>query len=122
MRDVEPGLYRYEDGELVSVRRGEFGTALRRASLNQRKAEEAGAAFLILGDVESTSARRGERAYRHLLLDAGALAQRLYLAAETLGLAARNLAAFTDDDLNALVGFDGRRHAVLHLTVAGQGA
>ena len=30
--------------------------------------------------------------------------------------------AFTDDDLNALVGFDGRRHAVLHLTVAGQGA
>ena len=84
-------------------------------------AEQAGATFLIAADLESASARYGERAYRHLLLDAGAYAQRLYIAAETIGLAARNLAAFTDDDLNELVGFDGRRHAVLHLTVVGQG-
>jgi len=36
-------------------------------------------------------------------------------------LAARNLSAFLDDELNDLLGFDGRREAVLHLTVLGSG-
>ena len=61
------------------------------------------------------------RLYRDLLLEAGAIGQRLYLAAEAAGLAARNLAAFVDDDLNRLVGLDGRREAVVHLTMAGPG-
>ena len=43
----------------------------------------------------------------------------VYLAAEAQGLAARNLAAFTDKKLNDLLGLDGRRRAVLHLTMLG---
>ncbi|MCZ6782000.1 MAG: nitroreductase, partial [Proteobacteria bacterium] len=58
---------------------------------------------------------------RDLLIEAGAIAQRAYLAAEAIGLTARNLASFVDDRLNALCGFDGRRQAVLHLTVVGRG-
>ena len=37
------------------------------------------------------------------------------------GLAARNLAAFSDDDLNALLRLDGNDEAVLHLTMLGRG-
>ena len=54
-----------------------------------------------------------------LIHAAGAIGQRIYLAAEPTGLAARNLAAFRDDELNALLGLDGRREAVLHLTMLG---
>ncbi len=38
-----------------------------------------------------------------------------------LGLEARNLAAFVDDDHNALLGLDGRRHGAIHLTAIGPG-
>ena len=55
----------------------------------------------------------------YLLIESGAVGQRIYLAANAAGLAARNLAAFRDDDLNALLGLDGRNRAVLHLTLSG---
>jgi nitroreductase len=69
----------------------------------------------------SAVARGGERSYRDLLVEAGAIGQRVYLAAEATGLAARNLAAFRDDELNGLLGLDGRREAVIHLTMFGPG-
>jgi nitroreductase len=54
-------------------------------------------------------------------VESGEIGQRIYLAAEAMGLVARNLSAFIDDDLNDLLGFDGEREAVLHLTVLGSG-
>ena len=74
----------------------------------------------MVADLERASAA-GDRAYRDLLVEAGAVAQRLYLAAEANGLAARDLAAFYDDDLNALPGVDGKREAGVHLTMVGAG-
>ena len=56
-----------------------------------------------------------------MLLDAGATAQRIYLGAEALGLAARNLAAYYDDELDALLGLDGEREVAVHLTAVGAG-
>ena len=64
----------------------------------------------------------GDRGYRDLLIEAGGIGQRIYLAAEAAGLAARNLAAFRDDALNRLLDLDGGEHAVLHLTLAGREA
>ena len=74
-----------------------------------------------LGRIAGAVARGGERSYRDLLVEAGAIGQRIYLAAEAAGLAARNLAAFRDDRLNGLLGLDGRREAVIHLTMFGPG-
>ena len=61
------------------------------------------------------------RRYRDLLIESGAIGQRIYLAAESTGLAARNLAAFVDDRLNALLGIDGIQRAAVHLTMLGPG-
>jgi hypothetical protein len=66
-------------------------------------------------------ARASTRGYRNLLVEAGAIGQRIYLAAESAGLSARNLAAFIDDDLNRLLGLDGEREAAIHLTLLGPG-
>ena len=51
----------------------------------------------------------------------GAIGQRIYLAAEAIGLAARNLAAFQDDRFNKLLGLKSRGLAALHLTMLGHG-
>ena len=79
-------------------------------------AASAAVGFAMLADLELTAGR--DRAYRDQLLEAGAVGQRLYLAAESIGLAARNLAAFRDDALNDLLGAAGDRQAVVHLTMA----
>ena len=84
-------------------------------------AGEAAVGFLMAARLGPDGAYARTRRYRDLLLEAGAIGQRLYLAAEAVGLAARNLAAFVDDDLNRLLGLDGRSEAVVHLTMAGPG-
>ena len=63
----------------------------------------------------------GDRSYRDQLIEAGAIGQRIYLAAEAAGFTARNLAAFMDDELNELMALDGRSEAVVHLTAFGGG-
>ncbi len=120
---LEPGLYRYVagiDGPRL-VRPGDLVRPLVRACVGQEKAGTAAVAVLMVGSLANAGAQRGDRGYRELLVEAGAIAQRVYLAAEASGLAARNLAAFRDDELDALVGLDGRREAVIHLTLLGHG-
>ena len=120
---LSAGLYRVDPAtaELELQRPGDQSRALVRACLRQGKAGDAAVGFATAGRIAEAVDRRGERSYRDLLVASGAIAQRIYLAAESRGLAARNLAAFFDDDLNRLVDLDGQRDAVLHLTMMGPG-
>ena len=79
-------------------------------------------AFFAVGNLRHATETLGDRMYRDLLIEAGGIGQRIYLAAEAAGLAARNLAAFRDDALNRLLDLGGGEHAVLHLTLAGREA
>jgi SagB-type dehydrogenase family enzyme len=121
VQGLAPGIYDAAAGErmLAEVRSGSFERALVRACLFQEKAGTAAVAFTWLADLRSPA--DGERHYRDRLLEAGAAAERVYLAAESLGLAARNLAGFFDDSLNDLLGTDGRERAAVHLTLLGPG-
>jgi SagB-type dehydrogenase family enzyme len=121
--ETERGLYRYEPANhrLEPRRRGDLAARLVRACLGQEKSGQAAAALVGVARLSEASARGGARAYRDLLLDAGATAQRVYLGAEALGFAARNLAAFYDDELDVLLGLDGEREVAIHLTALGPG-
>ncbi len=118
--DTPAGVHRYEHAarRLAEIRRGGLASPLVRACLGQQKTGEAAAA--IVG-VARLSEGDGAHSYRDVLLDAGATAQRIYLGAEALGLTARNLAAFYDDELDALLGLDGEREVAVHLTAVGWG-
>lgn len=120
---LEPGLYAVgaDARGLVPLRRELLSEALVEACLGQAKAGTAALGIAAVADLARMSRARGDRAYRDLCLEAGGIAQRVYLAAEALGLSARNLAAFVDARLNELVGVEGRSRAVLHLTMLGAG-
>jgi SagB-type dehydrogenase family enzyme len=60
-----------------------------------------------------------ERAYRYVYLDAGHIAAQLSLAAVAQDLGSCPVAAFYDDEANALVGVDGRTEAVIYMTAVG---
>jgi SagB-type dehydrogenase family enzyme len=119
--DLAPGLYRFDpDGAGLTVQRsGDHRQPLVRACIDQEKAGSCGVAFFMVARLRDAAAPPGDRRYRDLLIESGAIGQRVYLAAEAAGLAARNLAAFRDDRLNALFGLDGRERAVIHLTAVG---
>jgi SagB-type dehydrogenase family enzyme len=123
VRDLAPGLYRYcAEAHALELRRsGALGDRMVRACASQEKAGAAAVGFLMVAQLGPDGARGCDRGYRDVLIEAGAIGQRLYLAAEALGLAARNLAAFVDEDLNRLLGFDGHSEATVHLTMLGPG-
>jgi SagB-type dehydrogenase family enzyme len=119
--DLAPGLYHFDpDGAGLTARRsGDLRQPLVRACVDQEKAGSCGVAFFMVARLRDAAAPAGDRRYRDLLIESGAIGQRVYLAAEAAGLAARNLAAFRDDRLNALLELDGRDRAVIHLTAVG---
>ena len=122
VKGLPAGLYRYDPpARLVRLERGDLRARMVRACLRQTKAGNAALGVLMVAQLADSALQAGDRSYRDLLLEAGALGQRLYLAAEAAGLRARNLAAFLDADLNALTGLDGTREAVVHLTMVGRG-
>jgi len=123
VRDLAPGLYRYraEAHALELRRQGALGDRMVRACAGQEKAGAAAVGLLMLAQLGEDGARGCDRSYRDALIEAGAIGQRLYLAAEALGLTARNLAAFVDEDLNRLLGLDDRSEATVHLTMLGPG-
>ena len=116
------GVYRYEPAahRLTTLHRGDLSRPMVRACLKQDKAGSAAAGLVMAAHLEGSSSALGDRRYRDLLLESGAIGQRIYLAAEALGLAARNLAAFRDDRFNELLGLRERRLFALHLTMLGR--
>jgi SagB-type dehydrogenase family enzyme len=124
IRDLAPGLYRYcADAHELELRLpGALDRRLVRVCLGQAMAGDAAAGFLMVAQLGPEGSVGRDRRYRDVLIEAGAIGQRLYLAAEAAGLAARNLAAFIDDDLNRLLGLDGLTEAAVHLTMLGPGA
>jgi SagB-type dehydrogenase family enzyme len=120
---VSPGLYRYvpEQAALEVVKLDDYTESLPRVCLGQSKAGDAAVGFAMVAHIQRAAAEHGERAYRDLLVEAGEMGERVYLAAEALGLCARNLASFIDEDLNSLIGLDGADAAVVHLTMLGHG-
>lgn len=64
--------------------------------------------------------RYGERAYRYIHLDAGHVCQNLYLACQAVGSGVCAIAAFDDDELNALLSLDGDEQFAVYLATVGK--
>jgi len=99
---LDPGVYRYwpERAELEQIRLGDQRVAAAGLSLGQDLAGNACVAFSMIGDLDRAVRTHGDRGYRYVHFEAGAIGQRLYLAAEALGLGATGIGAFFDDEVH----------------------
>jgi len=120
---ILPGHYVYAPSSqgLELVREGDLEGPMVRACLRQRKAGDAAVGCVMVAQMGPDAVLARSRRYRDLLVEAGAIGERIYLAAESAGVAARNLAAYRDDALNHLLGLNGRDEAAIHLTMVGPG-
>ncbi len=120
---IPAGVYRYDPKAhaLIEVRKGALRAPMVRACLRQAMAGSAAVGLVMSTRLDAMRSPLGDRRYRDLLFEAGAIGQRIYLAAESIRLAARNLAAFEDDRFNELLWLDRRGEHALHLTMLGHG-
>ncbi|HLW98569.1 MAG TPA: SagB/ThcOx family dehydrogenase [Candidatus Acidoferrales bacterium] len=103
---LAPGVYRYWPihAELETMKLGDQRLAAAALSLGQELAGNACVAFSMIGDFESATRMYGDRGYRYVHFEAGAIGQRMYLASEAVGLRATGIGAFFDDEVHRYLG------------------
>jgi SagB-type dehydrogenase family enzyme len=99
---LQPGIYRFlaERAELKQIKSGDERVAVAGLSLGQDLAGNACVTFSMIGDLDRAARTYGDRGYRYVHFEAGAIGHCLYLAAEALGLGATGIGAFYDDEVH----------------------
>lgn len=132
--DLEPGLYHYRvaghdmlerpmaegSHSLEQIRTGDLRQEVVAAAMDQPFCGKAGVVFLWTAVFARSAWKYKERAYRYFYLDAGHMAAHVSLAAVGLGLGSCPVAAFYDDEVDALLGVDGESEGVVYMTAVGR--
>jgi SagB-type dehydrogenase family enzyme len=113
---LEPGVYKLwpEDATLEQIKSGDQRVVAAGLSLGQELAGNACVAFSMIGDLERAAEAHGDRGYRYVHFEAGAIGHRLYLAAEALGLGATGIGAFYDDEVHRYLNLTSEQGQVVY--------
>ena len=119
---VSPGIYHYgiRDHALERVRSGDYREAVVRQGLLQEFLGECNVVLFLTVIFQRMRFKYRDRTYRYGLVEAGHLGQNAYLAAESMGLGACAVGAFLDDEMNAMLGVDGRNEAAVYMLGLGK--
>ncbi|QUL98977.1 MAG: SagB/ThcOx family dehydrogenase [Candidatus Fermentithermobacillus carboniphilus] len=119
---LEEGVYHYnvEDHVLEFLRPGDYREALYEASHRQEMLLLSSVLIVMTAIFGRTKIKYGERGYRYVLLDAGHLAQNLYLESTAQGLGCATIGGFLDDEVNGLLGVDGLLESAVYMAVIGK--
>jgi SagB-type dehydrogenase family enzyme len=104
--DLAPGIYRYhsKDHSLEQVKKGDYRKQLREASLEQECVEAGALDFVVTAIYSRTMVKYGERGRdRYVPMEAGHVAENIYLQAEALGLGTVSIGAFSDDEVRQVI-------------------
>jgi SagB-type dehydrogenase family enzyme len=123
VEELEPGLYRYLalTHRLQQVETDPtLAHRITCACFDQQFILRSGAVFVWTVVPYRMTWRYGERGYRDLHLDAGHVCQNLYLAAEAVGCGVCAIAAFDDDEMDAILGINSSDQFVIYLATVGK--
>ena len=107
VRDCEPGVYRWDQANrnLEQLHSGNVQRVAAFLSLEQSLAGNSCFTVSMIADLAEAARVFGNRGYRYVYFEAGAIGQRLYVGAEALGWNATGIGAFYDDDVHRYLGF-----------------
>jgi SagB-type dehydrogenase family enzyme len=102
VQGLNPGAYFFgrEQNTLQLLKSGEFRSEAHHLGLEQELPADACVDIFFLADLERILERYGNRGYRAVQLEAGAIGGRIYLAAYAQHLGATGLTFFDDDVVN----------------------
>ncbi len=118
---LEPGLYAYDraGARLLRLQSGDLRRRAAELSLQQAIAGYSAFAVSMVADLAGAYAAYGERGYRAVHIEAGAIGQGLYLGAESAKLNATGIGAFFDDQVNEYLNLPDGFEVIYHFTVGG---
>jgi SagB-type dehydrogenase family enzyme len=118
---LDAGIYHFRPGtfDLEQLEKGDASETLAAAALGQTLILDAQVTFIWSAVVARGTWKYRQRAYRYFYLDAGHIAQNLYLAGEALGLGVCAVGAFYDDEVNGTLGLDGTDETAIYMAAAG---
>ncbi len=116
---LQDGVYRYDprDHALRLRLEGDMRLELHQAALLQAWVRDAPLVIVVSGVVARTEGRYGERAERYVHMEAGHVAQNVYLQAQALGLGTVAVGAFDEEAVASVLELDGGQRALYLLPV-----
>lgn len=116
------GIYHYlvEEHSLEIIKEGDFREKIKNAALGQEPVTEAGVVFILTAVFERTTRKYGERGIRYIHIEAGHIGQNILLQAVSLGLSAVPIGAFSDEQIDKLLGIDTKKHSTIYLIPVGK--
>lgn len=106
MQGLPPGLYVISrDGAgLTRLKTGDLAGDLARVCLDQSWIGRAAVNFLMAADLAAVEAALGARGYRYVMMHAGRIGHRVYMAAQELGMGCCGIGAMYDGEAAELLG------------------
>ncbi|MBY8985407.1 MAG: SagB/ThcOx family dehydrogenase [Candidatus Lokiarchaeota archaeon] len=122
VEDIDQGIYHYNvpDHSLELLKEGDFRNEISKGCLDQKIAYNSAVSFVWTANIERSKWKYLQRCYRYIYLDAGHIGQNFYLIAEALDLGACTIGAIYDDEINEMLGIDGRNETTLYVGVVGK--
>ena len=119
VEDLAPGVYLYESetAKLKPIKSGDQRVVAAGLSLGQELAGNSCVTFSMIADLDHAVRTHGERGYRYVHFEAGAIGQRFYLAAEALGLRATGIGAFFDEEVHRYLELPSGLQVVYHFAI-----
>jgi SagB-type dehydrogenase family enzyme len=121
VENLSPGIYHYNVTlhSLELLKEGDFGKEIANAALGQEMVSEANVTFIISAVFRRTQTKYGERGLRYIFMEAGHVSQNISLEAVSLGLGSVCVGAFYDEQVNRLLGLDGKNESAIYLQAVG---
>ncbi len=121
VQDLEQGLYHYavQAHALEELRLGDLRRQTATAALYQRVCYEAAAVFVWTAVFQRSKWKYEQRGYRYIFMDAGHIAENLYLAATSQEVGVCKVGAILVDELNAVLGVDGNEESAIYMAAVG---
>ncbi len=122
IKNLADGLYWYnvENDSIVLKKEGSFNSQVAESCYGQNFISHAESIFIMTAVWERTLKRYHERGRRYVFMDAGHIAQNIYLEATALGLAPCAVGAFDDGKMNTFLSIDGKKESCVYIMVVGK--
>lgn len=119
---LKAGLYHYavKDHALELLRADDLRGEIVSHGLMQEFLGQANLVLVFTAFFQRSRWKYQERSYRYALIEAGHLGQNVYLAATSMGMGACAVGAFLDNNLNSMLGVDGRNEAAIYTLSVGK--
>ena len=119
---IGPGIYHFDvkGFQLEILQKGDYLNDVASMALGQGFLRDASCVFIWSAILRRTMSKYGSRGLRYIFMDVGHICQNMLLAVEALGLGACPVAAFFDDEVNELLGLDGKEETVIYMAALGR--